>query len=167
MSNSSGAQSAGPEARKEQRITFDLYFALVYIFALHGSSVLKIMVILSTNYAIAKQLKREHLPVATWVFNTGIMFANELCKGYSYVAFVGLFTPNPSHPGKADGQPSNTNWGSYMDSYGGLIPRWEILFNITVLRLISFNLDYYWSLSPTNSSPLEVRSPSSYKSYFS
>jgi len=52
------------------------------------------------------------------------------------------------------------NWGQVLDSYGGLIPRWEILFNITVLRLISFNLDYYWSFNFGSSSPLEVCIPS-------
>jgi D-alanyl-lipoteichoic acid acyltransferase DltB (MBOAT superfamily) len=34
--------------------------------------------------------------------------------------------------------------------------RWEILFNITILRLISFNLDYYWSLDRRSGSPIEV-----------
>jgi hypothetical protein len=48
------------------------------------------------------------------------------------------------------------NWGSWLDSHGGIMPRWEILFNITVLRLISFNLDYYWSLDRRAESPLEV-----------
>lgn len=49
------------------------------------------------------------------------------------------------------------NWGLFLDSYGGLLPRWEILFNITALRLISFNLDYYWASGHTNSNALEVR----------
>ena len=29
--------------------------------------------------------------------------------------------------------------------FQGAYPRWHILFNITMLRLISFNMDYYWS----------------------
>ena len=33
--------------------------------------------------------------------------------------------------------------------------RWQILFNITTLRLISFNLDYFWSFR--NGTTLEVR----------
>lgn len=48
------------------------------------------------------------------------------------------------------------NWGDFMDDHGGLIPRWEVLFNITILRLISFNLDYYWSLNLPGASPVEV-----------
>lgn len=48
------------------------------------------------------------------------------------------------------------SWAEWMDSYSGIIPRWEILFNLTVLRLISFNLDYYWSLEKGAGSALEV-----------
>ena len=48
------------------------------------------------------------------------------------------------------------NWGAWLDSYGGIMPRWEVLFNITVLRLISFNMDYYFSLDRRSGSPIEV-----------
>jgi len=54
------------------------------------------------------------------------------------------------------GEPTS-NFGHTLDSYGGLIPRWEVLFNFTILRLISFNLDYYWSLNTRTSSPLEKK----------
>lgn len=40
--------------------------------------------------------------------------------------------------------------GEWMDGFGGLMGRWEILFNIIVLRLVSFSLDYYWSLDGRN-----------------
>ena len=32
-----------------------------------------------------------------------------------------------------------------QDAYSGIYPRWHIGFNITMLRLISFNMDYYWA----------------------
>ena len=48
-------------------------------------------------------------------------------------------------------------WGRWLDSFGGLLSRWEILFNLTVLRMISFNMDYYWSLDRRSYSPVEVR----------
>lgn len=47
-------------------------------------------------------------------------------------------------------------WGAWLDSYGGLVARWEVLFNITILRLISFNLDYYWSIDKRGANGLEV-----------
>jgi protein-cysteine N-palmitoyltransferase HHAT len=39
--------------------------------------------------------------------------------------------------------------------------RWQILFNITTLRMISFNLDYYWSCH--NATTLEVRVPVTFR----
>jgi hypothetical protein len=142
------------ELRLHQRVTYDLIFATIFLFALHGFSALKVFVILYLNYTLATTLTRKYIPVASWLFNVGVLFANELNNGYPYsriAQFVSLSTFN------AGGSP-DANWGSMLDSYGGLVPRWEILFNITVLRLISFNLDYYWSLEQRGSSPVEVKS---------
>lgn len=36
------------------------------------------------------------------------------------------------------------------------MPRWEVLFKVTVLRLISFNMDHYWSLEYPAGSAIEV-----------
>lgn len=32
------------------------------------------------------------------------------------------------------------------DDYNGVQPRWHILFNFVMLRLVSFNMDYYWQV---------------------
>lgn len=136
------------DVRLDRRVRFDVGFACIYLLALHGASSLKVFVILYINYALAKRLPQSYVPLATWVFNIGILFANEFCKGYPY-AEVARFLPLTD--GKAD-----QSWGSLLDSYGGLLPRWEIMFNITVLRLISFNLDYHWSLNRSGGSPIEV-----------
>jgi len=32
-----------------------------------------------------------------------------------------------------------------QDAYSGIYPRWHVGFNITMLRLISFNMDYFWA----------------------
>ncbi|KAK4693667.1 hypothetical protein P7C71_g3778, partial [Lecanoromycetidae sp. Uapishka_2] len=116
----------------------------------------KVLIILYINYNIATQLKKEYVPAVTWIFNIGILFANELGKGYPYSTIANVILPwsAPSEPGAE--QKALENWGAVLDSYGGLIPRWEILFNVTVLRLISFNLDYYWSLNRSGGSPIEV-----------
>lgn len=126
-------------------------------------STIKILTILYINYQVATTLPRKSVPVATWVFNIGILFANELGKGYRFrniASILWAFLPG----GSADESTSTlVAWGSWLDSYGGLMNRWEILFNITVLRLISFNLDYYWSLDRRGPSPVEVcyeRAPS-------
>ena len=32
-----------------------------------------------------------------------------------------------------------------QDRYTGLLPRWQIHFNLTMLRLISYGMDRYWA----------------------
>lgn len=150
------ASSSAVEARKESRIRFDLVFAGIFLLALHGLSAAKVFIILYINYQVATALPRQYVPAATWIFNIAILFANELCHGYPFASIASLILPPQTTA--AGEMPSN--WGHWLDSYGGLIPRWEILFNVCVLRLISFNFDYYWSLDRRAMSPVEVSSPS-------
>ncbi|KAJ4365534.1 glycerol transporter [Neocucurbitaria cava] len=140
--------SAAADARLSQRVSFDILFAGVFLVALHGFSTFKILAILYANYSIATKLPREYIPAATWIFNVGTLFANEFSRGYSYATILGIFLSPPSEKDDA-----TMNFGELLDSYGGLMPRWEILFKFTLLRLISFNLDYYWSLNSRASSP--------------
>ncbi|KAF2758162.1 MBOAT-domain-containing protein [Pseudovirgaria hyperparasitica] len=136
--------AAAADARLEQRISFDIIFSGLLITVLHGFSAFKIVLILYLNYSIAKRTTTRYIPLATWTFNIGLLFANEYYKGYSYARIwnrifpppLGLSVDDPLFP---------KNFGASLDSYGGLVSRWEVLFNITVLRLISFNMDYYWS----------------------
>ncbi|KAI1193546.1 MBOAT, membrane-bound O-acyltransferase family-domain-containing protein [Nemania serpens] len=156
VQHGSGRRASRPtleeaDQRLDQRATFDFAFAIIYLLALHGLSALKILTILYINYQVATTLPRKYVPVASWVFNIGTLFTNELCKGYKFkdlASILSIFLPG----GSADGL---VTWGGWLDSYGGLMSRWEILFNITVLRLISFNLDYYWSLDRRSASPVE------------
>lgn len=153
-----GYDSVTADLRLKRRVIFDYYFALVFIAALHGFSALKVLAILTINYNIATKLPRNRIPVATWVFNIGILFANELSNGYPYVNLARMLTWTSS--ASTTGQVNVlVSFGKWLDSCGGLIPRWDILFNLTVLRLISFNLDYYWSLDYRAASPVEVWHP--------
>ena len=142
--------------RFNQRISFDVGFALLFLLALHGFSALKVLLILYINYNIATRLKREYAPAITWIFNIGVLFPNELGRGYPFSSIANKVTPYtaPKDPTKAT---PKGNWGTAFDNYGGLIPRWEILFNVTVLRLISFNMDYYWSSYRAGDGTFEVR----------
>ena len=148
--------NAAVDARLQQRVSFDFWFAILFIIALHGFSALKIILILFTNYILAKTMPRKYMPAATWIFNIAILFANELGHGYPYARIAAMLSPfRLSRPAAKGFQ--QRNWGNFMDDLGGLIPRWEVLFNITILRLISFNLDYYWSLNLRGASPVEVQ----------
>lgn len=146
------------QARLEQRASFDYCFALIFLAALHGFSIFKILAILWINFNLATSLPRRFIPAATWAFNIGVLFLNELCDGYHYrdiAAVLSGASPHLVRTEHIDG--TLTAWGTWMDSCSGIMSRWEILFNITVLRLISFNMDYYWSLGYRSSSPMEVR----------
>ncbi|KAL8765731.1 MAG: hypothetical protein Q9209_007296 [Squamulea sp. 1 TL-2023] len=154
---SSSPSDASADACLDQRVRFDVGFACLYILALHGTSAFKIFTILYINFSLAKGLPKAYLPLATWTFNVGILFANELSRGYPYAEVARLLFPWSTASGALSNENSGQDWGSFLDSYGGLLPRWEILFNITVLRLISFNLDYHWSLDRLGGSPLEKK----------
>lgn len=147
------------EARLEQRASFDFIFAMIFLAALHGFSLFKVLAILGINYNIATRLPRKLVPVATWIFNISTLFANELCIGYRYKDMAAVVSGySPMMVRTAPVTSGLVAWGAWLDTYGGLMGRWEVLFNITVLRLISFNLDYYWSLDQRGgANPIEVR----------
>lgn len=140
------------EAKLEQRASFDFKFALVFLSALHGFSVFKILAILYINYAIATTLPRKYIPAATWIYNIGTLFANELTEGYRLEKMAQYFAPLASQV-SVSLLHSSAKW---IDTFPCIAKRWEVLFNLTVLRLISFNLDYYWSLDRRSGSPVEV-----------
>lgn len=141
------ARGARGSTRLDQRATFDFLFAIVFIVILHGISSFKILAILTINYQLATKLPRKYVPAATWIFNIGTLFANELTMGYRLQLLANWVGP-PWGP--------LAHWGYWLDRWGGILTRWDILFNITILRLISFNLDYYWSIDKRNSNSLEV-----------
>ena len=145
---STSHSQAVANARLRCRLAFDFVSALVYVTALNGTSIFKILLILLVNFKIATALPRHAIPAATWTFNVGLLFANELCHGYRYAALSEAIVPF---------FPAAKDWGRFLDAYGGLNPRWEVLFNLTVLRMISFNMDHYWSRSLSRAgSPVEV-----------
>ncbi|KAI8381506.1 MBOAT-domain-containing protein [Radiomyces spectabilis] len=106
---------------------FQLVAALVIVTVFHGTSILKILVIVSTSFWIGRWTGGSRWNVVlTWTFNLGVLFMNEWHDGYTFAAL---------HP--------NLAW---MDQYNGVQPRWHILFNFVMLRLVSFNMDYYWQI---------------------
>lgn len=142
------------DAQLEQRMHFDFWFGLVFITALHGVSSLKVLFILYINFRIGKDVPRPYVPAATWGFNICTLFANELCGGYPLERVVKVFM---SGSGSAVEETSNlVQWAQTVDDLGGLMPRWEVLFKVTVLRLISFNMDNHWSVDYPAASPIEV-----------
>ncbi|RYP71402.1 hypothetical protein DL769_004710 [Monosporascus sp. CRB-8-3] len=156
----SGKESARPtldeaDERMKQRTSFDFHFAIIFLLALHGISAFKILAILYVNFQIATALPRKSVPAATWIFNIGILFTNDIFDGYRF-GDMAAWISGPSAKSLVDPEPTLVTWGRWLDSYGGILSRWEISFNLTVLRMVSFNLDYYWSLDRSKYSPVEL-----------
>ncbi|KAF8941313.1 MBOAT, membrane-bound O-acyltransferase family-domain-containing protein [Dissophora ornata] len=118
------------------RAYFFLAFSAIYLYFMHGNSILKIGAIVSINYAIAKiGGSSRWMPAMTWIFNLSILFMNETYRGYTFAAL---------HESLA-----------WLDVNRGMNTRWDVNFNFTMLRLVSFNLDYYWSLKHPRESILK------------
>ncbi|KAG0376065.1 glycerol transporter [Mortierella sp. AD032] len=129
------------------RTYFFLAFSFIYIYFMHGNSLLKIGAIVGVNFAIAKLGGSSRLmPTFTWIFNLAVLFMNEKYRGYNFEDFH-----------------SSLAW---LDNNRGMNSRWDVTFNFTMLRLVSFNLDYYWSLRQTREERLKIdhdRAPESDK----
>lgn len=101
--------------------SFNLVFSLIFLSVIHGINVLKILAILAVNYQISVKTQGKTTQILTWVFGIAILFANELMEGYP---FRKVFPPL-----------------AFLDAYGGLMPRWDVNFNFSMLRMVSFNMD--------------------------
>ncbi|CCG84651.1 protein of unknown function [Taphrina deformans PYCC 5710] len=108
------------------RIRYDLAFGMIFLFVMHGTGALKLLLISTFTYNLAKRGAGTMLnPTMTWLTVIGLLFLNEAHQGYKFTMISPSLAP--------------------LDQWSGLQDRWHIHFNITALRLISFNLDYYWS----------------------
>ncbi|KAH9006659.1 MBOAT-domain-containing protein [Lactarius deliciosus] len=114
------------------------FFALKYAYTrpiLRDSSltsnripIMRVLIILSANYVLAKTTGGTQLAVlVTWLFNGGVLLANEWYGAYAF-ATLHTFLVYRQLP-----------W------WHGVYPRWHVSFDITVLRLVSFSIDYHWA----------------------
>lgn len=72
---------------------FYLFASILVVTALHGTSSIKIAIILCTSFMIGRLAGGSYWnPVLTWTFNLSILFANEYYKGYKFesIGFPGL-----------------------------------------------------------------------------
>ncbi|KAJ7752835.1 MBOAT, membrane-bound O-acyltransferase family-domain-containing protein [Mycena maculata] len=115
-------------------LRFNCVASIVMLLALHGTSILKILPILTANYLISKTCGASKAgPICSWIFNVVVIFMNDWHSGYKF----GNIMPSLA----------------FLDSLEGIYPRWHVTFNITMLRLVSFSMDYYWACN--NPGPLE------------
>lgn len=98
----------------------------MFLYVLHGINLFKILIQLSINYYIAKNTTGKTAIILSWVYGVGLLFLNEFYEGYPFrTLFPAL---------------------QFLDQYGGMMPRWDVNFNFSMIRMISFNFDYFQSL---------------------
>ncbi|KNE63430.1 hypothetical protein AMAG_08560 [Allomyces macrogynus ATCC 38327] len=115
--------------RPDVEFLYSLAFSLVFLAVAHGYHLVKLVAVLLINFALTHAVGSMRIaPVVTWTWSFGLLLA---------VAWTGGF------------RQLNVSGG-----YGGLM-RWEITFNFCVLRMISFNMDYYWSLTDSSARLLQ------------
>lgn len=69
------------------RIPFLFLFSILLMLGLHGANILKIFLILTMNFGIAKVFGSSRInPLLTWVFNMGVLIAIERNSGYRFAS---------------------------------------------------------------------------------
>ncbi|CAD6929356.1 unnamed protein product [Tilletia laevis] len=111
------------------RLLFLSFFAAVFLVALHGTNSIKILLFAGLNYALAHRcggaLDARLVVPAIWAFNIGVLFLAHWTEGLPWKLLGTSF--------------------AWLDAYTGLLPRWYINYNISMLRLVSFALDCHWA----------------------
>jgi hypothetical protein len=109
--------------RVMDRLLSSVLLNFAYVFGLHGISfIVKIMPIVLLNYYATKYFKESKANlIFTWIFGIGLLFWLDFDSRKRF-EFYNL---------------------PYFDTlFAGFLSRWQIFFKFTVIRMISFNLDY-------------------------
>ncbi len=135
VSSSNGSRQQARPGRKP----FLLVWTIIFILALHGTNSLKLLLCCSINYLIARTLRGTALATpAIWTFNVATLFAVHYYEGVDLAAI---------HPSLG-----------VLEQGKGLLTRWQINYNITMLRLVSFSLDYHWATLAARDPPAAAAS---------
>ncbi|GBG73646.1 hypothetical protein CBR_g16989 [Chara braunii] len=99
-------------------------FTLLYM---HGACIVFVFLFAGLNFALVKACAGNRwYPPVLWVFNCALLLSSRLHNGYSFALMLG-------------------SEFAYLDGYRGGF-RWEICYNFLMLRMISFGMDFHWSL---------------------
>lgn len=106
-------------ALSHRRTVFDFIFGLIFVFVLHGTNVVKIAVNVIVMYLMATRISNFRVArVCLWTYGVLTLFVNDRLRN------VALGIDAIDH------------------GYHGIIARWDVFYNFTLLRILSFGLDY-------------------------
>jgi len=142
-------QSIGRPLLRHNRTAFLTIFTSIFILALHGTNTLKLLLACYINYAIATKVSSTSYaaltPFLIWTWNIGLLFLIHWNEGFAYKDIASGLSWLVSASRKIDKNESAKTSVLDKDNYNGLLPRWQINYNITMLRLVSFSMDFYWA----------------------
>lgn len=112
-------------ATNVSKFKFDALLGAVVLFGAHGVNSLRILAHITIMYSIAHLFKKwkKFAVVLTWVYGVSTLFINDNFRAYPFGLVWSVLSP--------------------LDSMNrGIIERWDVFFNFSLLRMISYNLDF-------------------------
>ncbi|KAG2734908.1 hypothetical protein G9P44_001122 [Scheffersomyces stipitis] len=108
-----------PILRLSKRTYFDFGFGLLFLFGAHGTNVLRILIHLGINYAIGRFVPSPKAAIwIVWIYGISTLFINDRYRTLPFGV------------------------DAIDNGFKGIIERWDVFFNFTLLRMLSYNLDY-------------------------
>ena len=99
---------------------------LGFIMFLHGGKAIWPLLIAGVTYGIGRVFKGSRCnPAFTWAFCLAMVFASDYYRGFRDWRWRG--TPL-----------------AFLDAWGDGVYAWQIQYNLTMLRLVSFNMERFW-----------------------
>eukprot|EP01095_Lingulamoeba_sp_RSL-Kostka_P015334 TRINITY_DN7011_c0_g1_i1.p1 TRINITY_DN7011_c0_g1~~TRINITY_DN7011_c0_g1_i1.p1 ORF type:complete len:559 (+),score=55.03 TRINITY_DN7011_c0_g1_i1:33-1709(+) len=103
-----------------------LYWTIVifiFFFVIHKFTFLYLIIISIISFSISFIFKGSNLnPILTWLFNLSILITSHYYSGYRLFSYIGF---------------------DWIDEDRGMLD-WDTYFKMGMLKLISYNMDYYW-----------------------
>lgn len=129
---------ATPLLNITKRTYFDCGCGLLFLLAVHGVNVWKIGIHVSVMYLISRHIKNRKLAIwLTWIYGILTLFVNDRYRNFK----IGI---------------------DFIDNgFTGIMARWDVNFNFTLLRLISFNYDYIEKLQEHEAGDVDDKRSSS------
>jgi protein-cysteine N-palmitoyltransferase HHAT len=105
-----------------------LAVALLFLAVLHGTFIMHVAVALLAHYALTRAAVSRRVlgPLAAWAVPAGVWLLARTHDGLPFWKLARVLAP--------------------LDAYAGVV-RWHIGFNLLALRMISWSMDWHWTVS--------------------
>lgn len=107
------------------KLKFDFLFGIVYVIVFHGINSVRLLGHILIMYCISHILRKKQniAIVSLWVYGIGSLFINHNFRKYPFANILSILSP-------------------LDNGYKGIIERWDVFYNFTLLRILSYNFDY-------------------------